>query len=133
MGCGACAFVCPTCDCFDIVDEGDRAGGERRADWDSCGFALFTLHASGHNPRDTGPALPPADHAQVQVLPRKFGMIACVGCGRCIRACPVDMNISQCLKTHCSAKIVRSRRTMSRASIAECSDADNVEHLPPRT
>ncbi|MBI5559660.1 MAG: 4Fe-4S dicluster domain-containing protein, partial [Deltaproteobacteria bacterium] len=52
IGCGACTFSCPTCHCFDIVDEGAYADGERRKDWDSCQFPLFTLHASGHNPRD---------------------------------------------------------------------------------
>ena len=51
LGCGACAFVCPTCACFDIQDEGGREAGQRLRCWDSCGFALFTLHTSGHNPR----------------------------------------------------------------------------------
>ncbi len=47
VGCGACAHTCPTCHCFDIVDEHSA----RVRNWDSCQFSLFTLHASGHNPR----------------------------------------------------------------------------------
>ena len=53
-GCGACAAVCSTCHCFDIVDEHDSYDrGARRRNWDSCQTAKFTLHASGHNPRQT--------------------------------------------------------------------------------
>lgn len=53
LGCGACAYTCPTCHCFDIVDEGNIERGVRARNWDSCQFTLFTLHASGHNPRAT--------------------------------------------------------------------------------
>ena len=52
IGCGACAFLCPACHCFDIVDEGTEAKGTRRKNWDACAFGKFTNHASGHNPRD---------------------------------------------------------------------------------
>ena len=51
IGCGACAYVCPTCACFDIQDETRGKNGKRYRSWDSCGFGLFTLHTSGHNPR----------------------------------------------------------------------------------
>ncbi len=30
VGCGACTYTCPTCHCFDIVDEGGAAKGQRR-------------------------------------------------------------------------------------------------------
>lgn len=95
LGCGACAFVCPTCHCFDIVDEGDACGGSRCKNWDSCGFALFTVHTSGHNPR--------ADQAaryrqrvlhKLRYIPERFGVAsACVGCGRCVATCPAGMDI----------------------------------------
>ena len=66
VGCGACAFVCPTCVCFDIQEEADAKAGRRLRAWDSCGYHQFTLHASGHNPRETqGAALAPADLPQV--------------------------------------------------------------------
>ena len=38
LGCGTCAFVCPSCNCFDIVDEGDWRRGQRVRNWDSCAF-----------------------------------------------------------------------------------------------
>lgn len=94
LGCGACAFVCPTCACFDIQDEVHGKSGSRIRCWDSCGFSLFTLHTSGHNPRE----------AQSQrwrqrllhkfsYMPLRLSVYGCTGCGRCSRACPVDMNI----------------------------------------
>lgn len=99
IGCGACAYVCPTCACFDIQDETKGKEGKRYRSWDSCGFGLFTLHTSGHNPR----------HVQSQrwrqrilhkfsYMPENNESIGCVGCGRCSSGCPVDMNIAEQLE-----------------------------------
>ena len=64
IGCGACAYVCPTCACFDIQDEAKGKNGRRYRSWDSCGFGLFTLHTSGHNPRScTEPEMASANYA----------------------------------------------------------------------
>ena len=49
LGCGVCTFLCPTCFCFDIVDEVQRQ--ERVRNWDTCMFRIYSLEASGHNPR----------------------------------------------------------------------------------
>jgi len=96
VGCGCCAYVCPTCSCFDIQDERDRYGGVRMRCWDSCGFGLFTLHASGHNPRAVQ-----SERWRQRVMhkfsyqPERLGVLGCVGCGRCSRSCPVDMNLGE--------------------------------------
>ena len=100
IGCGACAYVCPTCACFDIQDETKGKEGKRYRSWDSCGFGLFTLHTSGHNPR----------HVQSQrwrqrimhkfsYMPERNESLGCVGCGRCSSGCPVDMNIAEQLES----------------------------------
>jgi formate hydrogenlyase subunit 6/NADH:ubiquinone oxidoreductase subunit I len=98
-GCGACAFLCPACHCFDIVDEGGERKGERRKFWDACGFGKFTMHASAHNPRDVQPA-----RYRNRIMHKfkyyddKFGQTLCTGCGRCVRACPVGVDIAAVLE-----------------------------------
>jgi len=99
IGCGACAFVCPTCACFDIQENAQGNVGNRVRCWDSCGFALFTLHTSGHNPRPTqSQRWRQRIMHKFSYMPERLSVVGCTGCGRCSRACPVDMNISDNLK-----------------------------------
>jgi len=62
--------------------------------WDSCMFPLYTLEASGHNPRPSG------RERWRQRLMHKFGYFVanygqflCTGCGRCVIDCPVNLDI----------------------------------------
>ncbi len=98
-GCGACAAVCSTCHCFDIVDEHDSCGtGARRRNWDFCQSAKFTAHASGHNPRKSqSERLRQRVMHKFSVYPRRFDQILCTGCGRCARACGSGMNLPEIL------------------------------------
>jgi formate hydrogenlyase subunit 6/NADH:ubiquinone oxidoreductase subunit I len=98
LGCGACSYLCPTCHCFDIVDESTWNHGERRRNWDCCATSLFTLHASGHNPR---PAIGARYRQRImhkfKYFPERFGPIACVGCGRCVKTCGAGRNVTDAL------------------------------------
>ncbi len=104
LGCGACTYLCPTCHCFDITDEDNGRGkGIRVRTWDSCQYPLFTAHASGHNPRVN------KKQRMRQRIMHKFSYtvhntndIFCVGCGRCIVHCPVNLDIRDMLKTFVS-------------------------------
>ena len=94
VGCGACTYLCPTCHCFDIQDESTLTKGARVRVWDTCMNPEYTLQASGYNPR-------PARTNRVRnriyhkynYYPKNFDVIACVGCGRCIDLCPVNIDI----------------------------------------
>jgi formate hydrogenlyase subunit 6/NADH:ubiquinone oxidoreductase subunit I len=94
LGCGACAYVCPTCACFDIQDEAHGKSGTRVRCWDSCGFSIFTLHTSGHNPREVqSQRWRQRIMHKFSYMPDRLSVYGCTGCGRCSRACPADMNI----------------------------------------
>lgn len=99
LGCGICTFLCPTCHCFDVIDETGRAAGARIRIWDSCMFPLFTAHASGANPRPSG-----KERMRQRVMHKfnyfvdRHGAVACVGCGRCVKYCPVNLDIREVLQ-----------------------------------
>ena len=97
LSCGACTYLCPTCYCFNITDEQATDKGERVRSWDGCMYQHFTLEASGHNPRPTK-FLRFKNRLGHKFLfyPEKYNnVIACCGCGRCIRFCPVSVDISE--------------------------------------
>ncbi len=99
IGCGTCSYLCPSCYCFDLVDEKSSAGMKKVRTWDCCMFSLFTRHASGHNPRPAGAArLRQRIMHKFSYYPERYGVNSCVGCGRCIRSCPVNLDIRQLLE-----------------------------------
>lgn len=115
LSCGICTFVCPTCYCFSITDEMKKRSGERLRSWDSCMFYTYTLEASGHNPRPTRlERYRNRIGHKFSYFPEKYaGMIACCGCGRCIRNCPVSIDIRKVVehleeKSHACAKPISS-------------------------
>ena len=95
INCGTCTFLCPTCWCFDIQDEVLGKQGDRIRNWDACMFPLFTLHGSGHNPRDekTQRVRQRFMHKLKYYVDKYKGGPACVGCGRCVQFCPVNIDI----------------------------------------
>ena len=99
LGCGACAYTCPTCHCFDIVDEAVPGGGVRARNWDACQFAMFTAHASGHNPRSVqAQRQRQRIFHKFQIYPAKFGELLCTGCGNCTRNCPAGLGVRSVLE-----------------------------------
>ena len=99
LACRACTFVCPACRCFDVRDEvASRQPGvqvfERLRVWDACTSEPYRRIAGGHNPRPTPQSrLRNRFYCKFMYYPDDFGPLGCVGCGRCIDACPVNIDI----------------------------------------
>lgn len=97
--CGACNLVCPTCHCFLIFDE--RSGGDtaRGRTWDACLYKTFAKVAGGANPRKhLYERLRNRFDKKFAFFPEILDYTACTGCGRCIEACPGDIDIREVLK-----------------------------------
>ncbi len=97
INCGTCTYVCPTCWCFDIQDETKGKSSVRMRNWDTCMSDLFTRHASGHNPREkaTQRLRQRFMHKLKYFLDKYDQGIMCVGCGRCVKHCPVNIDIRE--------------------------------------
>ncbi len=103
INCGTCTYLCPTCWCFDIQDEVYKNHCDRIRNWDSCMFPLFTLHGSGHNPREKKfQRVRQRFMHKLKYYVDKYGNgIQCSGCGRCVRYCPVNIDIRNVIGLMC--------------------------------
>jgi len=103
IGCRVCTYVCPTCRCFDVRDEvAERRTSYAKYDrlrcWDACTGTNYRVTAGGHNPRPTkGQRLRNRFFCKFYYMSQDYGAAGCVGCGRCIEACPVNIDIVEML------------------------------------
>jgi sulfhydrogenase subunit beta (sulfur reductase) len=97
LSCANCTQVCPTCFCWEAVDQTDVLGKHTRRErvWDSCFNPNFS-YIFGGNTR------PNIRSRYRQWLTHKLGqwkaqfdVLGCVGCGRCITWCPVGIDLTE--------------------------------------
>ena len=99
LHCNMCAYVCPTCYCFDIRDYNENGRVNRVRSWESCQSPGFTKIAGGYDPRaDKGLRLRQRFGHKLLYFPEHFGTMHCIGCGRCVRACPVNIDIREIIQ-----------------------------------
>ncbi len=96
VGCGTCNLLCATCYCFDVRDEVDLTmiNGKRERFWDSCMLNSFAEVSGGEDFRDklslrTRHRL----FRKFKYITEESGELQCIGCGRCSRFCPAQINI----------------------------------------
>ena len=140
--CGSCAFVCPTCFCFNVADlplgcaapppAGEfppaAPGGpgaapvdgawERVRVRDACTLAGHGRLAGGSYPRETC-----GDRCRIRFFHKlswqfhqRMGRLGCTGCGRCIEACPGDIGIDRVSARLLLAMTERRGRAAARAA-----------------
>ena len=113
--CGGCAFVCPTCSCFNVADVNPAGEAEfespapgfspavpggitddiRDGNWervrvrDCCMLAGFVRQAGGGYPRWTcgERCVTRFFHKLSQQFHARMGALGCTGCGRCVQVC----------------------------------------------
>ncbi len=101
LGCGNCTAVCPTCYCYDIVDEVDLdlKRGRRYRRWDSCQLEPFARVAGGENFRKERSARQRHRYYRKFRYPvDKFSRFFCTGCGRCSRTCMAGIKLKETLE-----------------------------------
>lgn len=97
--CGTCNLACPTCYCFDVVEQMDLSlrSGDRTRVWDGCMLEGFARVATGENFREESEErLRHRFYRKYSYLFTRYGRPYCCGCGRCVRQClthidPVDV------------------------------------------
>jgi formate hydrogenlyase subunit 6/NADH:ubiquinone oxidoreductase subunit I len=94
LSCGNCTLACPTCFCWDVTDQTNLSNSETRREraWDSCFNPSYSYQAGGNT-------RPTIRSRYRQWLTHKFGswkqqygVLGCVGCGRCITWCPAGID-----------------------------------------
>ncbi len=108
LSCGQCVLVCPTCWCFDVkeelavdpMDPGNIDKTARIRRWTACLFTDFHTVAGGHVFKPTvAHRLEQYYNHKLKGISEKYGVWGCVGCGRCISTCPVNIDIRESLKS----------------------------------
>lgn len=100
LTCANCTMVCPTCFCNTVEDVTDLSGqnAKRIRRWDSCFTLEFSYIHGGSMRYSTMSRYRQWMMHKLSTWKNQFGMIGCVGCGRCITWCPVGIDIAENVK-----------------------------------
>ena len=97
--CAACTNICPTCHCFYLYDHAlGPEDFERIRTWDSCLLSTYHRMAGGVNMK-LSPRPMLSSRLANRILhkftysPQQYGLLGCVGCGRCVEACLGEIDI----------------------------------------
>lgn len=102
VACGNCTNVCPTCYCFDVVDDIDLDlnAGARSRKWDSCQNEDFAKVAGGESFREERAKRQRHRYMRKFNYPiEKFSRYFCTGCGRCSRACMAGIRLKETINS----------------------------------
>jgi len=97
LACANCTLVCPTCFCMTVEDVTDLTGTQaaRTRRWDSCFNEAYSYIHGGCVRTSPSARYRHWISHKLGTWQDQFGMIGCVGCGRCITWCPVGIDITE--------------------------------------
>ena len=96
VGCTNCTAVCPTCYCFDVVDDVslNLNDGVRYRIWNYCQMDDFAKVASGEDFRAGRNARQRHRYfRKFKYSIQKYNKYFCTGCGRCTRTCMAGISL----------------------------------------
>lgn len=100
ISCTGCTNLCPTCTCFNVVEESTgECSGCRIRYWDSCQSDSFTRNAGRHNPRNNTARVRYRIYDKFKYIEDEFHSKGCTGCGRCIHVCPASIDVVDIINT----------------------------------
>jgi len=96
LSCTNCTQVCPTCFCWDAQDHPNLSGevSRRERTWDSCFNPDYSYIVGGNTRTNTRARYRQWLTHKLASWQHQFGVLGCVGCGRCITWCPAGIDIT---------------------------------------
>lgn len=97
LSCSNCTQVCPTCFCWDTMDEMslDGMNTKRIRVWDSCFNPGYSYQAGGNTRPTIYSRYRQWLSHKLGTWKQQYGTLGCVGCGRCITWCPAEIDITE--------------------------------------
>jgi sulfhydrogenase subunit beta (sulfur reductase) len=97
LSCGNCTQVCPTCFCWDAVDQMSLDGktSSRTRVWDSCFNPGYSYLAGGNTRPTISSRYRQWLSHKLGTWKEQYGTLGCVGCGRCITWCPAGIDLTE--------------------------------------
>ncbi len=95
LSCSSCTMVCPTCYCYNVVDDVSLRLDEvtRKRHWDSCQLLEFAAVHGGNFRKERVERLKQFMYHKLVYWLDQYDTYGCVGCGRCITYCPTRISI----------------------------------------
>jgi len=94
LSCGNCTMACPTCFCWDVIDQISLSQTQTRREriWDSCFSPSYAYQAGGNSRPTIKSRYRQWLSHKFGSWPEQYGSLGCVGCGRCITWCPAGID-----------------------------------------
>lgn len=101
LACGKCSLVCPTCFCFNLKDKFIASSKAKKIrQLTSCFYTDFSEIAGGYKFLDTlDKRLYFWYYHKFVRIPDELSLPGCVGCLRCVKACPVGIDLRKVLNS----------------------------------